>query len=385
VAIRSDLGTSAGLPELLAAVVVVACVGGAIPGVVAALLAFGLSDWYLIPPVHSFTIGRGSDLGALVAFLITAGLVSLLIDRLARRTLVAARATAESEALARLAGGAVMSARSGTAELVDEVRATFGLDGVVILARVDRHRLVLVDPADRSDDGRRVRASGPSKQSEWKVLAASGDHLPARPEDGAFSAELAEGVVLVIGGRSLSADDRRLLGVFVAQLLRMVRAQQRLEAAAASATSLAESNELRTALLAAVSHDLRTPLASIKASATSLLSEEVAWSPEAQRSFCQTIDEEADRLNTLVGNLLDMSRLQTGAIKLALRPVGLEEVVFAAHLGGHHHGGGRRARDALPRPDRPCPAGAGRGQPDQQRPGLRPRPGGQRGGRGRGA
>jgi two-component system sensor histidine kinase KdpD len=329
VAIRSDLGTSAGLPELLAAVVVVACVGGAIPGVVAALLAFGLSDWYLIPPVHSFTIGRGSDLGALVAFLITAGLVSLLIDRLARRTLVAARATAESEALARLAGGAVMSARSGTAELVDEVRATFGLDGVVILARVDEDEAVAVDPADRSDDGRRVRASGPSKQSEWKVLAASGDHLPARPEDGAFSAELAEGVVLVIGGRSLSADDRRLLGVFVAQL-RMVRAQQRLEAAAASATSLAESNELRTALLAAVSHDLRTPLASIKASATSLLSEEVAWSPEAQRSFCQTIDEEADRLNTLVGNLLDMSRLQTGAIKLALRPVGLEEVVFAA-------------------------------------------------------
>jgi two-component system sensor histidine kinase KdpD len=87
---------------------------------------------------------------------------------------------------------------------------------------------------------------------------------------------------------------------------------------------------LRTALLAAVSHDLRTPLSSIKASATSMLSHEVTWSPEAVRGFCETINTETDRLNTLVGNLLDMSRLQTGALHLAVRPVGLEEVTFSA-------------------------------------------------------
>jgi two-component system, OmpR family, sensor histidine kinase KdpD len=82
--------------------------------------------------------------------------------------------------------------------------------------------------------------------------------------------------------------------------------------------------------LAAVSHDLRTPLASIKAAATSLLSDEVTWSPEAVTSFCETINDEADRLNTLVGNLLDMSRLQTGVLHLDVRPVGLDEVVYAA-------------------------------------------------------
>jgi two-component system, OmpR family, sensor histidine kinase KdpD len=309
VGLRAQLGTTSGLPELLTAVVVVAAVGGTLPALVAAVVSFALADWYLIPPIHSWTIQRPSDLGSLVAFIVVAVTVSLLIDRLARRNLDTARAKAESEALARLAGGAVLSGRSGTDELVDEIRATFGVPDVAVLARRD-------DQA-------------PAGDPEWRLVASSGSSPPMRPEDGAFSAELAEGSVLVIGGESLSTSDRRLLGVFVAQL-RMVQAQQQLEQTAAEATSLAETNELRTALLAAVSHDLRTPLASIKASATSLLSDEVTWSPEVQRSFYETIDAEADRLNDLVGNLLDMSRLQTGAVRLAMRPVGLDEVVFTA-------------------------------------------------------
>src|SRR5205085_1627193 len=105
---------------------------------------------------------------------------------------------------------------------------------------------------------------------------------------------------------------------------------RRLQAEAADAEALRKANELRTALLAAVSHDLRTPLASIKASATSLLSEDVAFEPAAVRALLETIDEESDRLNALVGNLLDMSRLQTGALVVQAQPVGLEEVVALA-------------------------------------------------------
>lgn len=89
----------------------------------------------------------------------------------------------------------------------------------------------------------------------------------------------------------------------------------------------AEGNELKTALLTAVSHDLRTPLASIKASVTSLQQEDVDWSAADRRVFLGTIDEEADRLNGLVGNLLDMSRITTGALHLSHRGVGLDEVV----------------------------------------------------------
>lgn len=95
----------------------------------------------------------------------------------------------------------------------------------------------------------------------------------------------------------------------------------------------AEGNELKTALLAAVSHDLRTPLASIKASVTSLQQDDVDWTDADRRDFLETIDEEADRLNGLVGNLLDMSRITTGALRLSQRGVGLEEVVPAVMAG----------------------------------------------------
>ena len=93
---------------------------------------------------------------------------------------------------------------------------------------------------------------------------------------------------------------------------------------------MSQTNDLRTALLAAVSHDLRTPLSSIKALATGLLEPDVRWSEEDTHEFLLTIDAETDRLNKLVDNLLDMSRLQTRALHLSVRPVGLDEVVPAA-------------------------------------------------------
>jgi two-component system sensor histidine kinase KdpD len=123
-----------------------------------------------------------------------------------------------------------------------------------------------------------------------------------------------------------------LMRAFTGQLALVVE-RRRLRAEAAAAEGLAEANELRTALLAAVSHDLRTPLASIKAAATSLLQPDVDWTPAAQQEFLHTIDEETDRLNNLVGNLLDMSRLQAGAVDLVLREVGFDEIVPAVLHG----------------------------------------------------
>ena len=107
----------------------------------------------------------------------------------------------------------------------------------------------------------------------------------------------------------------------------------RISAQAARATDLAEANELRSALLQAVSHDLRTPLAGIKASASSLRQPDVAWSDVDRSEFLRTIEDETDRLTALVGNLLDMSRIQAGAVAPRTRPVGLEEVVPAALAG----------------------------------------------------
>jgi two-component system sensor histidine kinase KdpD len=129
-----------------------------------------------------------------------------------------------------------------------------------------------------------------------------------------------------------------VLNAFAVQLVAL-RERVRLSSAAATATALGQANELRAALLQAVSHDLRTPLASIKAAVSSLRQPDVTWSDEDVDEFLAAIEDEADRLNALVGNLLDMSRLQAGVLEPLLREVHLEEIVPAAlaSLGERAH------------------------------------------------
>jgi two-component system, OmpR family, sensor histidine kinase KdpD len=136
--------------------------------------------------------------------------------------------------------------------------------------------------------------------------------------------------VLALSG--VDDADVELLRSFTGQLTLVVE-RRRLRAEAAVAEGLQEGNALRTALLAAVSHDLRTPLAGIKASVTSLLQRDIDLDGSARNELLEAIDEETDRLSSLVANLLDMSRLQSGGVELVLREVGLDEVVPAALHG----------------------------------------------------
>jgi two-component system sensor histidine kinase KdpD len=286
-------------------VVVVAVVGGLLPAILAAVSGSLLTNFFFTPPVHTFTIAEGENLLALFVFLVVAGLVSWVVSIAGRRTADAARARAEAETLAALAG-TLASAEDSLPQLVAQLRAAFAADAVAVL-RV-------------GDDGSRV------------VETAAGEPVPTRPEDARFAVPLGPREVLVVAGPELPDEDQEVLRSFALQVQVAVE-RRRLRADVAAAAGLAEANELRTALLAAVSHDLRTPLASIKASVTSLLQRDVQWTAEATREFLETIDEESDRLNTLVGNLLDMSRLQTGAMQLVMRDVGLEEVVPRALEG----------------------------------------------------
>ncbi len=166
----------------------------------------------------------------------------------------------------------------------------------------------------------------------WVVETSSGADPPTRPEQADLVDELAPGVVLALRGRELTADDRRVLVAFGAQLAGALERSQ-LTREAASASALAKANELRTALLQAVSHDLRTPLAAIKASVSSLRQPDVEWSEEEHDEFLEAIEDQTDRLTGLVANLLDMSRLQAGVIQPQLRAVGYEEVVHTAVRG----------------------------------------------------
>ena len=293
-----------GLPSLLLVylllVVAVAVVGGAWPATAAAIAGFLAVNWFLTPPFHTLDVANAHNVLALGTFLVVGAVVSFLVGQVARRSAEAARARAEAEALARTAGGLV-GTDDPLAALTAQVCSTFGQDAAAVMVRRD---------------------------GSWHVVARAGEAVLTSPPDGA-SIPVGDDGVLVLVGPELAADDRRVLGAFGAQLATALE-RSRLQDEAAAAEALGEADRLRTALLRAVSHDLRTPLASIKASVTSLLQQDVDWPTEAVAEFLTTIDEETDRLNRLVGNLLDMGRLEAGALDVSVRSVALESVVPAA-------------------------------------------------------
>ena len=299
---KDSIGVPGMLLLLLLLPVATAVLGGLLPALAASAVAYLCADWFYIEPTHSLRFAHAGDALALVVFVAVSALVSGLVDRLARRSAQLARSQAETEALAELASGTALLDEDSLHRLVTELRIALGLESVAVLAP--------------TADG-------------WRVDASSGEPVPESPEGASYSAELGSGSVLVVRGPSLPAEDRRLLSAFVAHL-RLAQDTLRLQAAALEASTLAEGNRVREALLAAVSHDLRGPLANIKAAASSLLSEDVQWPPDEVHSFCTTIDAEADRLEAVVTNLLDMGRLQAGMIGVHLRGTIVEEVVYAA-------------------------------------------------------
>jgi two-component system sensor histidine kinase KdpD len=163
----------------------------------------------------------------------------------------------------------------------------------------------------------------------WSSVATAGQDPPQRPVEATVVLPLTDRELLALKGPDLTAEDREILAAFAAQLATVLESAK-LHAEAAEADSLARANQLRSALLAAVSHDLRTPLASIKAASSSLLSDQLAFGPDETRILLQTIDDESDRLNSLVENLLDMNRLQTGSMDVLDQSTDVQELITAA-------------------------------------------------------
>jgi two-component system sensor histidine kinase KdpD len=162
----------------------------------------------------------------------------------------------------------------------------------------------------------------------WIKVAESGTANPAATS---IRFEVRPDLALEVSGQRSSATTSLLAGFTAQAVAALDRARLRTQAAQAEA--LAEGNRMRTALLAAVSHDLRTPLASIKASVSSLRQTDVAWTPKDEADLLATVEENADRLDALIGNLLDMSRLQAGSLAPFLRPTAVDEVAPVALRG----------------------------------------------------
>ncbi|GAA3182168.1 MULTISPECIES: sensor histidine kinase KdpD [Streptomyces] len=290
--------------------VMAALLGGRLPALASAAVGSLLLNFYFTPPTHTLTVSDPQNIVAIVIFFAVAVSVASVVDLAARRTQQAARLRAESEILSFLAGS-VLRGETSLDALLERVRETFGMDAVALL---ERHSDV--DPWTCAG-----RVGEPAKGAPLR-----------RPEDADVDMPVGDHMALALSGRVLPAEDRRVLAAFAAQAA-VVLDRQRLVGEAARARELAEGNRIRTALLAAVSHDLRTPLAGIKASVTSLRSDDVAWSPEDEAELLAGIEAGADRLDHLVGNLLDMSRLQTGTVTPLIREIDLDEVVPMA-LGG---------------------------------------------------
>jgi two-component system, OmpR family, sensor histidine kinase KdpD len=298
---RSELNLSSDIIVFLAAVVAVAVAGGLIPAVIAAIAGSVLLNYYFTPPIHTFTIAEANNALALGIFVAVALVVSSLVDSAARRSHQAARASAESELLVTTAGS-VLRGQQALAAVLTRVREAFGLEAVTLLER------------------------GAEPGARWVPVATAGDLPVPTPEVADSEVPVTDRLVLALRGRPLPASDRRVLGAFAAYAATALE-QERLTAAAEAARPIAEADRMRTALLAAVSHDLRSPLASAKAAITSLRATDVQWAPADHAELLATADESLDKLAHLVDNLLDMSRLQAGALAVFPRPADLAEIV----------------------------------------------------------
>jgi len=299
VAVRSSLAVDSSLLIYLLAVVVVAVIGGVVPALLAAVASFLLVNWFLTPPYYTLAVeSRGAAID-LVVFVLAAALVSVTVELGARNREAAERTRVETRLIARLSSAEISEA--SLVAVLQEVRGLFGMRTVA-----------LVDP-DRIDSPLAVLGPPPSGRPTLTVAAT-------------------DGLELVGYGPEIFAEDRRLLGVLAAMASRAWQGQQ-LAQQAAQADQLAETDRVRSALLTAVSHDLRTPLSGIKAAVSSLRQEDVSWTPAEQRELLLTIEESSDRLGDLISNLLAMTRVQAGAVSVQVSGVALDEVVARALIG----------------------------------------------------
>ncbi len=300
------------------AAIAVALVGGLWPAVVAAIWGSLLLNYFSAPPTGTLTISDPQNLLALGLFLAVSSAVAVVVDRSARRSKDAAVAGAEAATLSELARG-VLASPDTVQVFLEQVREYFQVSTVALFRR---------ESARSDDDGgtRRVPVSG------WTLAASVGEDPPSDPSGADNMEEVSATLVLALSGRTLPARDRRLLGAFGAHLMAMEQREELSESRKAN-LRLAEGNKMRTAVLRAVSHDLRTPLAGIKLAVSSLRQTTVTFSPEDEAELLATIENYSDRLDSLVDNLLDMSRLSADTVTPLLEPVSWRDVLPEALRG----------------------------------------------------
>ena len=276
--------------ELLA--VVVALVGGAFSSLIAALASGFALDYFFTKPFYTVTVNEPLHLVALLLYLLTAALVSVVVDRAARKTRVARRAAAESGLLQSVAG-LVLRGEDAVESLLSRATEAFGLSGARLMT-----------------DGKVV--------ANWGITS-----------DQVTEHRIDDHTVVEFHGPEPDASERRLMSVIAAQLGTALE-QHQLEETAKAVEPLAATDRVRTALLSAVGHDLRRPLAAATAAVSGLRSEWSKLSDQDRADLLETADEALSQLANLVTDLLDVSRLQSGVLGVSVMPVDPAEVIMPA-------------------------------------------------------
>jgi K+-sensing histidine kinase KdpD len=280
-------------------VVATAAVGGVWPALAGAVAADLLVNFFFVPPYHTLVVDRGDNLIALIVYIVVAAAVAVAVESAARSRAAAARRTVEAALLAGVTTEPV--AGNSLARLLEQVRVSYRMDTVAL--------------AEALADGDRVLEQvGPPGAGPPSLTAPAGSGTRLR---------------LLAWGPPVFAEDRGALSRLAAAAARTVE-NQRLADDAARAKELAQIDRVRSALLGAVGHDLRTPLAGIKAAISSLRQPDLAWDSEDEAELLATVEESTDRLTDLVENLLSLSRIQAGALSVLSRPVPLDAVVAQA-------------------------------------------------------
>ena len=243
---------------LLASTVAVALIGGLLPALLGAVVGFLALNYFFTPPVGTLTVSEPTNLLALVVFVAVAAAVATVVDLASRRAADALRARAEAATMSGLSRS-VLTGQDTAEAIVERLRETFGQDAVSLLKQ------------------------GPAG---WTVLASSGSPCAATPDEGDTRVRVDDNHVLALCGEPLRASDQRVLEAFAVQT-GLVLEYRRLRERDERAANLERAEATSTALLRAVSHDLRTPLATMRASVDGLLASGVSDDDRLRAGPCR--------------------------------------------------------------------------------------------------
>lgn len=343
-----------GLIFLLLTLVIAATYGWRV-GVVAAVLANLALNFFFVEPLHTLNVQAPSNVFALVVFLIVSVVGGALLTSARSAAAIARLRRAETEVLLRLSRTMIGQTNADEAlrALCTEVVAAFESPGAAVVSRrsdgwtvlahagddesgraVDSSERAMAEQAMTAGGVRRMGHTGLERTRRVRIVRSSGDERFVQPSSGTAFAPLTIGDRVLgilrldgpIGATAFRDHPEQLLEAFAVEAALAVQRVE-LAQAAAHADALKQADEMKTALLTSISHDLKTPLAGIKTSVSSLLDATVDWSDEDKRAFLETIDSQADRLNRVISDILDLNRIESGVITPLIRTLAVEDLL----------------------------------------------------------